>query len=67
MKRLRPEVGAVIGACEAMHALFAQGVMLTSDERDAMELSLIDLLSKLNPTVVSHLLGQSGPEPRPRL
>ena len=40
-----------IGACEALHARLARsGGTLTREEKDLIEFSAIDLLSKVKPT-----------------
>jgi hypothetical protein len=38
-----------VHACDAIHARLADGGMFTTDERDLIEFSGIDLLSKLRP------------------
>jgi hypothetical protein len=43
------EVQKFITACEAIHALLLRGGSLTPDERDVVEFSAIDLLSKVRP------------------
>jgi hypothetical protein len=39
-----------ISACEALHARLARSGTLTRDEKDLIEFSAIDLLSKVKPT-----------------
>lgn len=43
------EVQRFISACEAIQSLLAGGGRLTPDERDVVEFSAIDLLSKVRP------------------
>ncbi len=50
MPSLRHEVQHFISACEAIQALLAQGEVLTMDERDVIELSAIELLTKIKPS-----------------
>ena len=53
MEQYAKETNAFVHACEAIHALLAQG-MLTPDDRSIIEISGIELLSKLTtPPVVN--------------
>lgn len=47
MQNIRPEVRSFIASCECIHGLLAQGENLTTDEAEMLEMSTIDLLSKL--------------------
>ncbi len=47
MPTLRQEVRDFIASCERIQGLLAQGVSLTPDESDLLEMCTIDLLSKL--------------------
>jgi hypothetical protein len=49
MISFRKEVQRFISACETIQSLLACGGSLTPDERDVVEFSAIDLLSKLRP------------------
>jgi len=44
------EVQKFIAACEGIHALVLRGVSLTPDERDVVEYSAINLLTRVKPT-----------------
>ena len=43
------EVQTFISACEEIHALLLCGGSLTPDERDVVEFSAIDLLTRMRP------------------
>ena len=49
MLPISEEAQNFVSACEAIHALLARGE-LRSDDRDIIEFSAIDLLSKVRPT-----------------
>jgi hypothetical protein len=49
MRYICEETTNFVRACEAIHALLADGGMLTHDERDLIEFSSSELLSKLMP------------------
>jgi hypothetical protein len=49
MRYICEETTNFVRACEAIHALLADGGMLTPDERDLIEFSSSELLSKLMP------------------
>ncbi len=44
---LRREVRSFIACCETIHSVLAQGEKLTPDESEVIEMSAIELLSKL--------------------
>jgi hypothetical protein len=44
------EVRTFLYACEAIHSLLARGGSLTPDERQVVEFSAIDLLTRVRPT-----------------
>lgn len=46
------ETKEFVHACEALHALLDNGGTLAPDERDLIEISGVDLLSKLRPVSV---------------
>lgn len=43
------EVRKFVSACEAVHAKLAEGDTLTRDEKDVIELTAIELLSRIKP------------------
>jgi hypothetical protein len=43
------EVQRFISACEAIHSLLLRGGSLTPDEREVVEYSAIDLLTRVRP------------------
>jgi len=49
MRYICEETTNFVRACEAIHALLDNGGTLTPDERDLIEFSGSDLLSKLTP------------------
>ncbi|HEV8329477.1 MAG TPA: hypothetical protein VGQ08_18550 [Nitrospiraceae bacterium] len=49
MLSIGKEATDFVRACEAIHALLARGDELASDDRDLIELSAFELLSKLRP------------------
>ena len=51
MITLCQEVQKFVSACENIQSLLAQGSSLTSDERDVIEQSAIDLLTNVKPDI----------------
>jgi hypothetical protein len=51
MFTLCQEVQKFLSACEDIQSLLAQGSSLTSDERDVIEQSAIDLLTNVKPDI----------------
>jgi hypothetical protein len=50
MLSLSQETMDFLSACEALHARLVQSDTLTLEEKDLIEFSAIDLLSKVKPT-----------------
>ena len=56
MITLCQEVQKFVSACENIQSLLAQGSSLTSDERDVIEQSAIDLLTNVKPDIWTRAL-----------